>query len=254
MWCQVSVADGQSSNVGKVDPLPNTPSFNDADDRAHARLEQQQTGQYRPGHAQALDQRGEVRGPYRPRVSFSHFSVPRSFLASVGSYGVRRRGVPALHERQAADRIGRGKNDVQDAAYERLAGAARQGRQAQAQEEDKGPKCHDVHRRAVARGRDPASEHQGRRQTHRDEKRQRVAKQDQVVGDPCRHAGDEVAEDQAKCRRFSLLTVGLSQQRDDDDQHNDRSLRGVEDEPGQKRHQDECIEQRIARRRDGPIQ
>ena len=39
LWCQVSVADGQSSNVGKVDPLPNTPSFNDADDRAHARLE-----------------------------------------------------------------------------------------------------------------------------------------------------------------------------------------------------------------------
>ena len=35
-WRQVSVADGQSGNVGKVDPLPNTPSFNDADDRAQA--------------------------------------------------------------------------------------------------------------------------------------------------------------------------------------------------------------------------
>ena len=67
-------------------------------------------------------------------------------------------GAPVLYERQATNRVGRGKNDVDQAADERFAAASRQGRQAEAQQEDKGSKRYDVDGSAIARRRDSAGE------------------------------------------------------------------------------------------------
>ena len=77
--------------------------------------------------------------------------------------------------------------------------------------------------------------------------RKRVAQEHEVVDDCGRDPADQVAEDQAERSPLPLLRIVLAEQRHDDDQHDDRDLRGVENVPGQNRKQDEGVEQRVAR-------